>query len=121
MFSAFIYFLVGALAMRVLQFFLAIRPSYDIYKTAEATALNVLIEMYVEREMSIKIVKLAYAEKDEQEFYEVEKAIKQRYEVLFNNGIKKIKGSLPYKVKYDTLDEAVKIYLGNGEKNEQKR
>lgn len=116
MFSMFLFFIAGAISMRISQFLLSVNPSYRIYKEAESAALKIILETYAERQLSLKVLEILY--KEEQEYKLLEKTIKQKYDKLINKSISIIKKNLPYKVKYDTLDEAFKAYVSGVDKNE---
>lgn len=112
MFQAFIFFLAGIITHKVLQFCLSITPNYNIYKEAEMTALKILGELYVARQTSLKVLKAIYESTDKQEeYFEAEKKIKVHYDTLINNSLLNIKKNLPYKVPYNTLNEAIAYYI----------
>lgn len=112
MFQAFIFFLAGIITYKVLQFCLSITPNYNIYKEAEMTALKILGEVYVTRQVSLRLLKAVYeSSEDKEEYFEAEKKIKVHCDTLINNSLLNIKKNLPYKVPYNTLNEAVSYYI----------
>lgn len=121
MLSAFLFFIAGALTMRLLQFMLSVSPMLDIYKHAELTALQILLEIDVQSRTELKISKLVYEDLNkEEEYKEVEKALKQKYNSLITNSINRLKKCLPYKVTYNSLEEAVQYYMSTGANNGKK-
>ncbi len=112
MFTAFLYFLAGVLTHKVLQFILSITPSFNIFKEVELTCLKVLTNMYVNQQQTIQVLKTVYdSAEDKEEFYKAEKTIKLHHETLINNSLAFMKKNLPYKVPYNTLNEALSYYI----------
>jgi len=120
MIDAFLYFIVGAVTMRILQLFLAVTPNYNIFKNAEYISLYVLGELHVQRLTALKILELSYEESDRSgEFEIVKNAMNERYDALINKCIANLKAQLPYKVQYNTLNEALTAVLQ--EKSEEEK
>ena len=112
MFEYFIVFLAGAFCLRIFQFILSISPNYYIFKHAEYTVLRVLAELHVQKLSALKILELMYAESERtNEYYNVEYAVNNRYDGIINTTIKSMKNQLPYKTKYDTLNEAMETFI----------
>jgi len=112
MLEFFLYFIVGAVSMRILQIFLALTPNYNIFKEAEYVSLYILGELHVHRLTAIKILELSYEEAGRSEEFERSKdAINQRYDALINKCIENLKLRLPYKVEYNSLNEALNNML----------
>lgn len=112
MLDAFIYFIAGATTLRVLQFVLSVKPNYYIFKETENTTLMILAGLHVNKLTALNILKLIYEDVDRQEDFEkVKIAINERYNALITRCITSLKSALPYKVEYNSLDEAMKIYF----------
>lgn len=111
MFDAFLMFVAGAAAMRLLQMLLAINPNYYIFKEAETVSLYILMDLHIQRLTAIKILELTYAECGKtEEFDKVKTAIDEKYNILITRTLSNLKNRLPYKVDYNTLQEAAEYY-----------
>lgn len=112
MLQYFIFFILGVLSLRLLQFMLAITPNYYIFKHAEYTVFKILGELHVQKLTVLKLMEICYHEigKDA-EYKSVESQVNKRYDDLINRYIKNLKSTLPYKTNYNSLDEAVKLLL----------
>lgn len=119
MFDAFLVFVAGAAAMRLLQMILTINPNYYIFKEAETVSLYILMDLHIQRLTALKILELTYEECGKsEEFYKVKTAIDEKYNILITRTLSNLKSRLPYRVKYNTLQEAAEYYRT---KNEEKR
>ena len=113
-----IVFLLGAVAMRLFQFILAITPNYYIFKHAEYTVFRALAELHINKMTVMKIIELCYDETDRADKYkDVETAVNNRYNDIINKYIQKLKTLLPYETKYSSLNEGIQILLEEREKN----
>lgn len=113
MFTMFLFFIAGVFTHKALQFILSIKPNYDVYKHAEMCALNMLMHVYMEKDKSLSMLKLLADETDPESYTKIENAIKARYNELITDSIKNIKMNLPYKVSYNTIEEAYQIYISS--------
>lgn len=112
MLSAFIFFICGAIVMRALQAILDAKPNYYMWKHTEYTILQVLSDLHIQQLTANQIIKLAYEEAGkEEEFDKVKTVIEQKYDRLINTCLQNMKAKLPYKVKYNSVKEAVEQYL----------
>jgi len=114
MLDAFLMFVAGAAAMRLLQILLAINPNYYIFKEAETVSLYILMELHIQRLTALKILELTYEECGRfEEYANVKRAIDEKYNILITKSISNLKNRLPYKVEYTTLQEAAEYYRTN--------
>jgi len=113
MFLAFLYFMAGIVTYKVLQFILSVKPNFQVYKQAEMCALNVLLQINRDKTTSLKLLKTLADETDPESYTKIENKLKANYDQLINNSIKTIKQNLPYKVSYNTIDEAYQIYVAS--------
>lgn len=112
MFTAFIFFLTGVFTHKILQFFLSITPNYNIFKETEMVCLKMLGQLAVQQQTALNLLKIVYdSSEDKDEYYKIEKQIKLHYNTLINNSLLTIKNNLPYKVPYNTLNEAFTYYI----------
>lgn len=116
MFDAFLFFVLGAVTFRILQVFLAITPNFYIFKEAEQVSLYILLELHVQRITALKVLELAYEESDKTEdFHKIKTILDERYNILITKCISNLKSRLPYKVQYNSLEEAASAYRVNKE------
>lgn len=116
MLSAFLFFIAGAIAMRLGQFIFSINPNYYIFKATEYTVLTILAELHVQKLTANKIIEFAYEDAGRiSEFKTVKSAIDLRYDALIISCLYNMKKHLPYKTSYNTLEEATVYYLQNKE------
>lgn len=112
MFISFLFFLAGVITLRMLQFFLSITPNYNIYKESEMACLKMLGEFSVQKHTALNLLKVVYENSEnKEEYYKAEKQIKLHFDTLINNSLLIIKNNLPYKVPYNTLNEAFTYYI----------
>lgn len=114
MLASFLLFIGGAVLMKTLQYILDVKPNYHVWKHTEYTVLQILADLHVQQLTANQIIKLAYEEAGkEEELAKVKSVIEQKYNTLINTCIQNMKNNLPYKVEYNTIKEAVEIYLKN--------
>lgn len=116
--EAFLWFISGAILMRLLQWVLMITPNYYAWKHTEYTVLQILAELHVQKLTAIKILQLVYEEADRMEEYEKAKSLlEQKYDTLINNSLNNMKNNLPYKVEYNNVSEAAIHYAAQKKEN----
>jgi len=112
MFIAFLYFLAGILTHKIVQYILSITPNYYIYKHSELTAIKLLGEIYLTKLKSLEMLKIIYEHVGkEEEYAKAEKILKLNYETLINNSLSTMKLYLPYKVPYNSINEAISYFI----------
>lgn len=105
----FIFFLLGALTVKVLQALLSIIKSYSIFKFTEHYCITIMTEIETWRYQSLAIVKLCYEEAGrEEEFAKVEQKIHEKFTLFQQNILGILKANLPYRTDYSNLMEAYK-------------
>ena len=112
MLDAFLIFICGAFAMRVLQFFLAITPNFTAFKYTETCVIRILAELHINKLTAMKILEICYRDADKlNEWYSVENEVNKRYDSIIKDNINKLKSVIPYKIEYNNLREAVASLL----------
>ncbi len=114
----FIFFIAGAMTMKLVQTLFSVIGGYKIFKFTEYYSVTLMAQIEMWRYQAVTIVKLCYDEAGRQEeFVEVEKKIHEKFFFLQQNVLGIIKSHLPYKVDYDTFLEGYKV-LEKEKKNE---
>lgn len=80
--------------------------------------LKIIAEVYIASKTALKLSNTIIEYTDEEQKEATQKAIKLRYDTLINSMVVNLKNSLPYKVKYNTLEEAATFYIKGGKQDE---
>ncbi len=121
MVDAFMFFVLGVVTMRVLQFLLGIVPNYYIFKQAEYSAFRILADVHLQKLTVMKIIEACYFDTGRgDEFLAIQNEVNKRYNDIISKCIERIKTSLPYKTTYNNLQEAIETLIEE-KRNEHQR